>query len=597
MANFCLIPAQVNKFIQGLTSGDIDPGKLANMEDSESRREYLAKYVGDENAKQVNALFESKLLLKNQQKGMIDWAKATMGEKNPRLTDVVSKINKMQDILNPGDKQSFFQDLSSQRLGVDVDFDSAQKLVGMVKDIGAAKQEAISAIQAVGEKNAMTDPDTVKARMDYGIKKASLGNYISELKSDAPSTIEKITGDVLGATKYISQNADNPFMLRQNMGQLLSGMFDAAHGDTSTLKGWVGNFVGSWKQFASAVKGDDPLLLNKADIMSRPNALNGKYEASAKTNGLGVTSEEGIPQNPITNKIEQIPILGRYFKGMEAAFNGAALKTRADLLDTVIAHADAQGLDTLNKATMEPLGAMVSSWTGRGNIGKFEAISKPLNVALYSAKFLKSQFDTLMAPATYLAGKANEAITGTEDPAAFAKKLAAQRTLKIVTSLAGMYAVANIIKPGSAQLNPLESNFGKIKIGGNYFDPTFGMGTIVTLASRLATGKYMTDTGKVTNIYDPKFGQSNGLDVALQFFENKTSPVGGVALDFLRGQTFEGTKPTVGGEATSLVTPIAVKTFQDLRKTDESAANQLGTMILSGLGATASIPTTYPKKK
>jgi len=61
------------KFLTGLRKGEIDPQKLIDMTSVE-RRTFLAKYVGEWNAKFVNTEFESKLLLKNQQRGLITWA-------------------------------------------------------------------------------------------------------------------------------------------------------------------------------------------------------------------------------------------------------------------------------------------------------------------------------------------------------------------------------------------------------------------------------------------------------------------------------------------------------------------------------------------
>jgi hypothetical protein len=61
-----------------LKSGEIDPAKLVEMT-SQERRDFFSKFLGEENARQVNALFESKLLLKNQQQGIITWAKKVAG--------------------------------------------------------------------------------------------------------------------------------------------------------------------------------------------------------------------------------------------------------------------------------------------------------------------------------------------------------------------------------------------------------------------------------------------------------------------------------------------------------------------------------------
>ena len=55
--SFCLPTEFVNKFIDALKSGAIDPEKLSKMT-SADRREYLGKIVGEADAREVNALFE-----------------------------------------------------------------------------------------------------------------------------------------------------------------------------------------------------------------------------------------------------------------------------------------------------------------------------------------------------------------------------------------------------------------------------------------------------------------------------------------------------------------------------------------------------------
>ena len=66
--SWCLIPSKSLEFKKGLKDGTIDPAKLAAM-DSVARHAFLSKFVGEENSTQVNSLFESRLLLKNQKAG------------------------------------------------------------------------------------------------------------------------------------------------------------------------------------------------------------------------------------------------------------------------------------------------------------------------------------------------------------------------------------------------------------------------------------------------------------------------------------------------------------------------------------------------
>jgi hypothetical protein len=84
MANFCLAPQLADQFKKDIVSGKINPEKLASMTSAE-RHAFFAESMGDTTATQVNTLFESKLLLKNKQAGMISWARKVMGETLPRV--------------------------------------------------------------------------------------------------------------------------------------------------------------------------------------------------------------------------------------------------------------------------------------------------------------------------------------------------------------------------------------------------------------------------------------------------------------------------------------------------------------------------------
>src|SRR6266436_5151390 len=109
---FCLPKELTDKFKTKLISGEINPEKLSSMS-SEERRTYFKEFLGADNAKQVNTLFESKLLLKNQQLGIINWAKQVAGMKPEVLKDILTKVNKMTEVLNPVSEKAFLEDLAS----------------------------------------------------------------------------------------------------------------------------------------------------------------------------------------------------------------------------------------------------------------------------------------------------------------------------------------------------------------------------------------------------------------------------------------------------------------------------------------------------
>src|SRR3990167_8711640 len=99
MAIWCLTKENVDRFKIALKDGTINPFKMASLA-SEDRHAFLSKFVGEENALQVNSLFESKLLLKNQKAGFISWAKKVSGITPQVKRDLISRIERMDNVLN-----------------------------------------------------------------------------------------------------------------------------------------------------------------------------------------------------------------------------------------------------------------------------------------------------------------------------------------------------------------------------------------------------------------------------------------------------------------------------------------------------------------
>jgi hypothetical protein len=323
-----------------------------------------------------------------------------------------------------------------------------------------------------------------------------------------------------------------------------------------------------------------------ADIVSRPN-----YDLMQKAKLDVGAMEEAFP----TALPEKIPVLGKVYKATENAYTAFVRKTRADVFDKYIEIAKNTGVDLTDKELIS-IGKMVNSLTGRGDLGKLEMVSKELNNVFFSPKMLKSQVDVLLQPLTG-AGGSN-----------FVRKQAALNLLKIISGTATVLGVAKAVNPDSVDFDPRSSNFGKIKVKDSRFDVTGGMSSLATLAARLIPTKHNNSWGNYTksstsdkvtalNMRDkqgnPIYGGQTAQDVVIDFFSNKLSPAAGILRDLARGQTFEGSKPTLKNEGLSLITPLPVKTFQELQNNPNSA-NILVGMIADALGI--AVNTYSPKK-
>ena len=111
-------------------------------------------------------------------------------------------------------------------------------------------------------------------------------------------------------------------------------------------------------------------------------------------------------------------------------------------------------------------------------------------------------------------------------------------------------------------------------------------------ARQLAGSTKSTTSGKIQSLTSGKFGQPTRLDQVYNFFENKLSPAASVVKDILKGQTFEGDKPSLLNEAENVFVPFPIKNIY----TDPGpgAANHLLILIADALGISTN---TYKPRK
>jgi hypothetical protein len=557
---------------------------------SQERHDMFAKSFGEENATNINATFEKTLLLKNQQLGMIHWAEKISGIVPEVKRDMLSRIRNMDAVLDPTTEQAFLTDLVSKRLGLNIKPEEARAL------------SALARKTTLLEKTANEDGtfDTKEQRLAYGASKVALENYFNELKLQAKSgtfsrgILSRIYGTVIelpGFLKSAVASFDNSFWGRQGIKALA---------DVKTSKVWARNFLKSWSDLGNQLfakgkwykSGDDAVMDSiKADIFSRPNAINGKYNAGKY--GLNVFNEEAYP----SSLPEKIPLLGRVFKASEIAYSGGAMRLRADMADRLIKMAEANGVNTLDPRESRPIGNLVGSLTGRGTYGKGDVLAKEANVLFFSVKFLKANIDTLLAPAAYVKAKVEEKVKMREEMTPgenFAKKEAAKSTLRIIGTMAFILFLAKLIDPDSVEEDPRSSRFGKIKIFGHWTDITGGMAGLQTLVARLTPslheGKWSFWTkntkGEYTDLLGGGFGMQNAMDVFDSFFQGKLAPIAGIFRDVWKGQMYNG-NPTSPWEIAKGQFPIMIQNYDNIVK-DPASTFAFGSLLLDGLGFSVS---------
>jgi len=572
---WCLTEPQEAKFRAALVSGKIDPFKLADMS-SEERRVLFEKYVDGENAININSLYESKLLLKNQQQGFETWAKRAIGMAPKVKRDLLSKIERLDEIgvLEPKTLKAFKEDLARTRLGFGITFAEAKT----INELSEARVEAKDKWETELEEHPewKENPQETRnewkgnqARLDYGIKQVVLENYVNDVKLEAINQkvslkedpikavlnpIKAAPGNFSNLAKSLMASIDNSFFGRQGIKNLF--------GSPAQKRIWASGFVKSFGNIYTELRrgkkatGLGPMDFIKADIYSRPNALSGKYKAGNYQ--LDILHEEVFP----TSVPEKIPGLGRLFRASETAFTGGALRMRADLADMLIADMDAQGINSLNSDQARAAGHLVGSLTGRGSLGKLTPISKTLNLVLWSARFVKSNIDTLTAH--QFDNKATK----------FTKKVARKNLVSIVAHVAGIMLLAWFLDPDSVDTDPRSTNFGKIKIFGHWTDITGGMRGIAIMAARLTPTMHdgewgvwrKSGTGNWTNLTEGKFGADDAVDVFIDsIFLNKLAPVASIIRDYYRGEMFGGAPFDIKKSIVNSSIPLSIQAINDVK--------------------------------
>ena len=609
---FCLPKELANKIKASIRKGEFTPEKLKKM-DTESRREFLENIIGTE-AKEVNKLFEKKLLLKDQERGLYEWVKEILGLSKAEKEAMSKKIKetystKKQRVFNPKEGEEFLGELASdaysKRFKTEVSLDEARVITDLSSEM-ATKKEIMNKDHTWGNGS---EEDRFRYGVDYGNSKVLLDNYTGALKREAEKVqlvrfwrekgaSQKLAGfleDLRISGNFIADNSravvaalDNSLWMRQGIKTLTNPKYvkiwGVAFGNSfvdifKTLVGGIadaskevraGGFnkdtvKKTWKALwgASNRRGDALQDALKAEIYSRRNYLNGLYERGSPLD-IG-TGEEEFP----TSFPSKIPLLGRLFKASEVAYTSGAMRLRVDIADKLYASAARNKIDLNNKEQVAAINKLVNSLTGRGHLGRVESWGPVVNKTLFSAKFLKSNIDFLTQWSRMLT-------TQKGDPLNFAAKEAAANLLYTITSLTGTLVLADTLWPGSVEWDPRSADFAKIRIGDTRFDITGGLRGLVVLGARLFSSEVKsTMTGAVT--------EKKRTEILLQFGSYKLAPAMTAVKNLMNGEDFKGDDTTLFGEAVGLFTPIPFQNYIELTNNPQSA-NTLLTMIVEGLG-------------
>ncbi len=542
---FCLIPKLADAFKQEIIDGKIDPLKLAEMTSEQRRALFTEKLGGELNAREVNALFESKLLLKNKQLGYINWAKQMLGDKNPALRDIISKIERMDErILSPETDKVFLEDLVNKRLGTEVTLDEAKKIADLSKKMKEAKDKITD-----------TSLDAGTEELEYGANVVALKKYIDELKLSNKEGYKPT--DVI----------KHPIQTAENIGGFAKGM--RATGDLSSVGKQLWKLAPDspglyFKSVYNSVKFLVKQLGEKSETSRVSDAVMARIYGSKEVRSglmdrmkvdLGV-NEEAFPI-PFA---EKIPIAGRLFKASEVSYTMAIRLARFELAKKIAKIAENNGGNLRDTKYAQGIGQWVNSMTGRGSLAKFEPAAKPINSILFSAKNFLSNVDFI----TMFVARKNVPM--------FLKVRAARN---LVIAGASVYMLSKLLNQSQGKevinTNPTSTNFLRIKVGGMYHDIMGGTTGPIVLLARIFANEKTSGSGKKTEINTGKFGSDTAENLIYQFFGNKLSPLAAALMDIANRTDFDGNPVTPVSVAKSLLVPL---TIEDIEKVNKLGSKQ-----------------------
>ena len=558
MANWCLAPHLSTAFLDAIRSGEIDPVKLMDLTSAE-RRELFARYVGEDNAPLVNAEYESKILLQDQKRGMVNWANKVGGLSEPVRRDIIAKINRMDKVLQPQEEREFLADLAARKLGVTVTAEEAKTIYNLSQRAEAARTTM------------QQDVSNVDNRIAYGRALMDLTDGVESMKPEGQTFLNRMI-DVLSIPKSALTSVLH-----------FSAPFVQGWGMLSTKNAWVG-FGKMFQYFADEENYKD---LN-AWIISHPD-----YEVAQKAR-LGLTKlgdklsarEEAIQSSLLEQANQYLTDktgVPNAIRASSRAFTGYLNYVRFSRYSDLLNAARLAGEDVRpGSQVSKDIARAVDDFTGRGELGKddrYSSIGPVLNTIFFAPRKVIATM-SMFNPVRYL----DPRISPT------ARKAAIRQ---LTGSLVATGAVLSLAKAMGASVNPdpRSADFAKIVIGGEKLDMTGGNSGYLRLLGRIVTNQEITKHDKLVNLGE-SFGAPTRASLVGNYIRGKLSPIAAVLADALYGKDPAGRPFSVTQEMRDKLTPIVMSSFINYFQNDPGNAAALVPSLAAifGVGLESPLP-------
>lgn len=621
MVNYCLPKDKVSDFMKAISDGRLDVFKLQDMS-SADRRGTIADIIGDDHAKEVNALFESKMLLKYKF-GLFDWVKQVTNIDDKTRQSIADKISKIDErILNPADQKSFLADLAAQKLGATVTQDEAKAIFDLTNQVNSFKDawtKSLSVDISRKDYNKVIKPETVfetlrlktpsarttgdfdldssiHARNDYGNAILDLQDKMEELKPDGTTLIN-----------HILNAASMPKTLATGL----------LHFSAIGVQGWgmiskKVTWEAAYEQFRYFSSEENYRNL-QAYIISHP-----KYENMVQDR-LGLTDitdqlsmrEEAIQSSYIqdANKYladkSGLPL--NVFGASSRAFTGFLNYTRANrYIDLHNAAESSLGREIEPGEQLgKDIASVVNNFTGRGNLDStlvgansktpdnFGKTNQVWMNALFFAPRKIAATMQMFNPIEYgrLYNNARKSGNYTAANAAIG-----QLTGSILATGAVLYLAHSM--GANVDYNPTSTEFLKIQLPGSdeKLDITGGNAIWTRFLARMILNKETGKSGKVIQLGEG-YKPTTRADLAGQYIRGKLAPVTGSIADFMIGSDAVGRPFSISEELRSRAEPILLESLMNYYTQQPNKAISDIPVLSAMFGVNVESPTSLGQRQ
>lgn len=573
--NYCLPKKYTQPFFDALSSGKLDRQKIRRMS-SDARRAEFEKYMPKDHALTVNELFEEKLLLVDQEKGITNWTNQMLGNNSPAARDLVNKVVRNKKLLTPETEKQLLHDVAAKKFGADVSAAEANAIFDLAEQ---AKELEVIAKQ---------DITNLKNRIAWGNKIQELDDLVSELSPDSRAWHNKVF-DIVGIPKAVSSTGDLSAVGNQGWGMITTG--PGVRGVPEMLKYFADE---------KALRDLNALILTDPDLPLMKSAKLGltdlgkslyKREDQFQSSMLDSATEflfdkTGIPKlNPIAASTR--------------AYVGYLNYVRYYRFKQLLGYARMAGEDIRigSKATKD-LAAAVNDFTGRSNLGvgdKWGNVAPLANAVLWAPRKMVSSFQMILGTPIKLL---NPRISPT------AKKAMLRQ---LVGSVAATGVIIGMAREAgaTADFDPRSQKFGQICFGDSCIDLTGGNRTTVRLLVRIVLSMI-----NHTKIWDeiPEVIDNQGNEEKLKpgtsygsvgneiwsFKRGKFAPVASFFTDLILQETAIGEPFDLKKQAQERLVPLGMGSIIDLANNDpeNAAAWAMVPMSIFGAGLSSRPPKT-----